>query len=111
MWGEAVTEVWGVEGRPSAAEVASAEGRGAPQLRAELVEENQTPPPLESRAPRKGLRGRALGMGAQVHHAGGAEESSQGDRELLTPYIQTARSAERVFCCSCPGPWPQPAPN
>lgn len=53
----------------------------------------------DTRPQRAGLRGRgsggrALGVGAQVDHAGGADESSRGDRELLTPYVQTAGSTE-----------------
>lgn len=65
MWGEAVTEVWGVGGAaPSAAEVASAEGAvGSPAEGGALVE-NQTPhPPLESRAPRRGSGGTGSGYG------------------------------------------------
>lgn len=36
-------------------------------------------------------------MGAQVHHAGGAEESSQGDRELLTISISRQPGALSEF--------------
>lgn len=64
MWGEAVTEVWGVGGPLRLLlRLPRLRGPWAPQLRAELVEENQTPPPLESRAPRKGLRGQGSGYG------------------------------------------------
>ena len=59
-----MTEVW-VVGGPLRLPLRLPWLRGlwAPQLGAELVEENQTLPPLESWAPRKGLRGQGSGCG------------------------------------------------